>query len=58
MEEKKRILDEDDNAYKVLAMLFEPVVSEEFRKMKSEEKKISIIPASLNKESGNYRPRI
>lgn len=58
MEEQKRLLDEDDNAYKVLARLFEPMVSEEFQKKKTEEKKVSIIPALLNKESGNYRPRI
>lgn len=58
MEEKKRILDEDDNAYKVLAMLFEGMVTEEFQKIKDQEKKVSIIPALLAKESGNHRPRI
>lgn len=58
LEEKKRILDEDDNAYKVLAMLFEPIVSEEFQKIKEEEKKVSVIPALLAKESTDYRPRI
>lgn len=32
----KRFLDEDENAYRVLAMLFEPIVSESFAKMKEE----------------------
>lgn len=58
MEEKKRILDEDDNAYKVLAMLFEPIVSEEFQKIKEGEKKVSIMPALLAKKNTDYRPRI
>lgn len=31
---EKRILDEDAEAYKVLAMLLEPIVSEFFEKMK------------------------
>ena len=32
----KRFLDEDENAYRVLAMLLEPIVSESFVKMKKE----------------------
>ena len=58
MEENKRMLDEDMNAYKVLVMLFEPIVSEEFRMRKEEEKKDSVIPAFLTENRGDYRPRI
>ena len=35
----KRFLDEDANAYRVLAMLLEPIVSESFAKMKEEHAK-------------------
>lgn len=58
MEEKKRMLDDDENAYKVLAMLFEPIISEEFRMMKEEEKKVSVIPGFLTESKRDYRPRI
>ena len=58
LDEKKRMLDDDENAYKVLAMLFEPVISEEFWIMKEEEKKVSVIPGFVTENKGNYRPRI
>lgn len=58
MDEKKRMLDDDENAYKVLAMLFEPVISGEFRIMKEEEKKVSVIPGLVTENKGDYRPRI
>lgn len=58
MNEKKRMLYDDENAYTVLAMLFEPVISEEFRIMKEEEKKVSVIPGFLTKSKRDYRPRI
>lgn len=57
-EEKKRMLDDDENAYTVLAMLFETVISEEFRIMKEEEKKVSVIPGFVTENKGDYRPRI
>lgn len=52
------MLDDDENAYTVLAMLFEPVNSEEFRIMKEEEKKVSVIPGFVTENKGDYRPRI
>ena len=52
------MLDDDENAYKVLAMLFEPIISEEFRMMKEEEKKVSVIPGFLTESKRDYRPRI
>lgn len=58
MNEKKRMLDDDENVYTVLAMLFEPVISEEFRIMKEGEKKDSVIPGFLTKSKRDYRPRI
>ncbi len=58
MNEKTRMLDDDENAYKVLAMLFEPIISEEFRMMKEEEKKVSVIPGFLTESKRDYRPRI
>lgn len=58
MEEKKRMLDNDENAYTVLAMLFEPVISEEFRIIKEEEKKVSVIPGFVTENKGDYKPRI
>lgn len=58
MEEKKRILDDNENAYTVLAMLFETVISEEFWIMKEEEKKVSVIPGFVTENKGDYRPRI
>lgn len=58
MNEKTRMLDDDENAYKVLAMLFEPIISEEFRMMKEEEKKVSVIPGFLIESKRDYRPRI
>ena len=58
MEEKKRILDDNENAYTVLAMLFETVISGEFRIMKEEEKKVSVIPGFVTENKGDYRPRI
>lgn len=58
MDEKKRMLDDDENAYTVLAMLFEPAISEEFRIMKEEEKKVSVIPGFGTENKGDYRPRI
>lgn len=58
LDEKKRMLDDDENAYKVLAMLFEPVISEEFWIMKEEEKKVSVIPGFVTENKGDYRPRI
>ena len=58
MNEKKRMLYDDENAYTVLAMLFEPVIFEEFRIMKEEEKKCSVIPSFLTKSKRDYRPRI
>ena len=36
---EKRLLDDDKNAYKVLAMLLEPIVSESFEKMKKEQER-------------------
>ena len=36
---EKRLLDEDKDAYKVLATLLEPIVSESFEKMKKEQGK-------------------
>lgn len=58
MNEKKRMLYDDENAYTVLAMLFEPVISEEFRIMKEEEKKDSVIPGFVTENKGDYKPRI
>lgn len=58
LEETKRMLDDDENAYTVLAMLFEMVISEEFRIMKEEEKKVSVIPGFVTENKGDYRPRI
>ena len=58
LEEKKRILDDNENAYTVLAMLFETVISEEFWIMKEEEKKVSVIPGFVTENKGDYRPRI
>ena len=58
MDEKKEMLDDDENAYKVLAMLFEPVISEEFWIMKEEEKKVSVIPGFVTESKWDYRPRI
>lgn len=58
MNEKTRMLDDDENAYKVLAMLFEPIISEEFRMMKEKEKKVSAIPGFLIESKRDYRPRI
>ena len=58
LEEKKRMLDDDENAYTVLAMLFETVISEEFWIMKEEEKKVSVIPGFVTENKGDYRPRI
>lgn len=58
MDEKKRMLDDDENVYKVLAMLLEPIVSEEFRMMNEVEKKDSVIPGFLTENKGDYRPRI
>lgn len=52
MGEKKRMLDDDENAYKVLAMLLEPIVSEEFRSMNEEAKKDSVIPGFLTENKG------
>ena len=58
MNEKTRMLDDDENAYKVLAMLFEPIIYEEFRMMKEEEKKVSVIPGFLTESKRDYRPRL
>lgn len=58
MNEKKRMLYDDENAYTVLAMLFEPVISEEFRIMKEEEKKVSVIPGFVTENKEDYKPRI
>lgn len=58
MNEKKRMLYDDENAYTVLAMLFEPVISEEFRIMKEEEKKVSVIPGFVTENKRDYKPRI
>lgn len=58
MNEKKRMLYDDGNAYMVLAMLFEPVISEEFRIMKEEEKKVSVIPGFVTENKWDYKPRI
>ena len=52
------MLDDDENAYTVLAMLFEPVISEKFRMMNEEEKKDSVIPGFLTESKWDYRPRI
>lgn len=52
------MLDDDENAYKVLAMLLEPIVSEEFRMMNEVEKKDSVIPGFLAESKWDYRPRI
>lgn len=52
------MLDDDENAYIVLAMLFETVISEEFWIMKEEEKKVSVIPGFVTENKGDYRPRI
>ena len=58
-EEKKGILD-DENAYKVLGMLFEPIVYQKFMegKKKEEERKKGtdlIIISMMAKEGGNQR---
>lgn len=58
MNEKKRMLNDDENAYTVLAMLLEPVISEEFRIMKKEEKKVSVISGFVTESKRDYRPRI
>ena len=58
MEEKKRILEDDEEAYTVLARLFETVISEEFWIRKEEEKKVSVIPGFVTENKGDYRPRI
>ena len=58
MEEKKRMLDDDENVYTVLAMLLEPIVSEEFRMMNEKATKDSVIPGFLTENKGDYRPRI
>lgn len=58
MNEKNRMLDNDENAYMVLAMLFEPVISEGFRIMKEEEKKVSVIPGFVTENKGDYKTRI
>lgn len=55
---KNRMLDDDENAYTVLAMLFDPVIPEGFRIMKEKEKKDSVIPGFLTKNKRNYKPRI
>lgn len=55
---KKRMLDDDENAYTALAMLLEPIVSEEFRMMNEKAKKDSVIPGFLTENKGDYRPRI
>lgn len=52
------MLDDDENAYAVLAMLFEPVISEKFRIMKEEENKVSVIPGFVTENKGDYKPRI
>ena len=58
LDEKKRMLDDDEKAYKVLAMLLEPIVSEEFRMMNEAEKKDSVIPSFPTESKWDYRPRI
>lgn len=52
------MLDDDENAYTVLAMLFDPVIPEGFRIMKEKEKKDAVIPGFLTKNKRNYKPRI
>ena len=55
---KKRMMGEGANAYKALAMSFEPIASKEFRLRKEEERKDSVIPVFLTEKSEDYRPRI
>ena len=61
MEERKGVLDEDENAYKVLAMLFEPIVYRMFmeEKAKNEEmkKKADLPTVSMIATEGG-KPRI
>ena len=46
MEEKeKRTIDDDPNVYKVLAMLFEPIVVGECKKMETHEATLTDCPA-------------
>ena len=52
------MLDDDENVYTVLAMLLEPIVSEEFRMMNEKATKDSVIPGFLTENKGDYRPRI
>ena len=45
MEEKeKRTIDDDPNAYKVLAMLFEPIVTREYERMKTHDTTLADCP--------------
>lgn len=61
MEERKGILDEDGNAYKVLAMLFEPIVyrmfMEENAKNEEMKKKADLVTISMIATEGG-KPRI
>ena len=55
---EKRLLDDDKNAYKVLVMLLEPIVSEFFEKMKKEQERQaegeqSALPISNSKSRQN-----
>ncbi len=52
MKENRRMLDEDRNAYRLLAALFEPIVSEELRMRKVEEKKDYVISVFLTEKTG------
>lgn len=52
------MLEDDENVYKVLAMLWKTIVSEEFWLIKKEENKGSVIPGFLTKSKRDYRPRI
>lgn len=61
MEEGKGILDEDENAYKVLAILFEPIVYRMFmeEKEKTEEaKKKGDLPTISIVATEGRKPRI
>lgn len=56
MEERKEILDEDENVYKILAMLFELIVyrmfMEENAKNEEMEKKANLITVSMIANEG------
>ena len=48
---EKRMLDDDKDAYKILAMLLEPIVSGFFEKMKKEQERDTLIQSVRMSES-------